>query len=168
MDISDKTKQIVESKAYFLELEKRLVNLESFVRNLSASGNLTHEQEERVAAVEDRLENVEDLQMVANLDLIRLKENLEKSQGGAVAQALFGEETPSQRKIEEIENLVGAIKKKVDEIESSKSYGKRTPAASGEEIKNLRKELDSFKKETEESVEIIVSSIKKMVEIIKR
>ncbi len=172
MDISDKTKQMVESKAYLLEIEKRLVSLESSMQNLSAGmqrGSLIPEQEQRVVAVEERLENVEDLQMVANLDLIRMREILEKLQGGAVAQpAVSGTEFSSQRKVGEIETIIAGLNRRVDAIASSNSYNKSaTETGAKEEIKNIKKELDSFKKETEESVKIIVNSVKKLAGRIK-
>lgn len=171
MIIEDKTKGNFENKAYLLELEKRLVNLESSAQNISASiqhGSLVPEQENRVVAVEERLENMEDLQMVANLDIIKMKEILEKStSAGEIAPAAAGYDEVSRKKIGEIEDSLNNLGRKFDSIESSKFSGKGA-AGAGDEIKKIKEDLASFKKETEESVKIIVSSIKKLAEKINR
>lgn len=175
MIIEDKTKGNVESRAYFLELEKRLVNLEASVQNMGAGmqrGNLNPEQEQRVVAVEDRLENMEDLQMVANLDIIKMKEILDKLQpSGELAQTAVGYDDFSRKKITELEDSLNSLGRKVDSVESSKFSGKGAAGAgagTSDEIKRIREELESFKKDTEESVKIIVSSIKKLAERMNR
>lgn len=166
MIIEDKTKGNFENKAYLLELEKRLVSLESSVQNIAAGmqrGSLAPEQEQRVAAVEDRLENTEDLQMVVSLDLIKMREILENPRSAGEFAPNMAADEPSRKKIGEIENIVNALDRKVNAIESSKLSGKSV-AGTGEEIKRLKENLESFEKETEESVKIIVSSIKKLAE----
>jgi len=174
MIIEDKTKGSVESKAYFLELEKRLVNLEASVQNINAGlqrGNLAPEQEGRVVAVEERLENMEDLQMVANIDIIKMKEIVDKFQpGGELTQTAVGYDDFSRKKITEIEDSLNVLGRKVDFIESPKLSGKGAAGAgaAGGEIRRMKDDLESFKKDTEESVKIIVSSIKKLAEIINR
>lgn len=177
MIIEDKTKGNVESKAYFLELEKRLVNLEASVQNIGVGmqrGNLNPEQEQRVLAVEDRLENMEDLQMVANLDIIKMKEILEKvTPAGEFAPTATGYDEFSRKKIAEFEDSLNNLGRKVDSIEPSKFPGKGAAAAgagagASDETKKMKEELASFKKETEESVRIIVSSIKKLAERMNR
>lgn len=174
MIIEDKTKGNVESKAYFLELEKRLVNLEASVQNIGAGlqrGNLSPEQEQRVVAVEDRLENMEDLQMVANLDIIKMKEILEKAAPAGEFAPAAGTDEFSRKKIAEIEDSLNILGRKVDSIESSKFSEKGAAGAgvaAGGEIRRMKEDLESFKKETEESVKIIVSSIKKLAEVINR
>ncbi|MBU3958137.1 MAG: hypothetical protein KKB25_03615 [Nanoarchaeota archaeon] len=171
MIIEDKTKGNAESKAYFFELEKRLVNLEASARNIGAGmqrGNLNPEQEQRVVAVEERLENMEDLQMVANIDIIKMKEILEKvTPAGEFAPSAVGYDEFSRKKIGEIEDSLNSLGRKVDSIESPKISGKGG-AGAGEEIRRMKEDLESFKKDTEESVKIIASSIKKLAEIINR
>lgn len=174
MIIGDKTRGNFENRDYFLELEKRLVSLESSVQNISMGmqrGNLNPEQEQRVVAVEDRLENMEDLQMVANLDMIKMKEVLEKTHpAGEFAPAAASDEF-SRKKIGEIEDSLNSLGRKVGSIESSMFSGKgASGAAAGnsDEIKRMKEELESFKKDTEESVKIIVSSIKKLAERARR
>lgn len=169
MIIEDKTKGNVESKAYFLELEKRLVSLEASVQNIGAGlqrGNLSPEQEQRVVAVEERLENMEDLQMVANLDIIKIKEALEKTApAGGFAPAAAGYDDFSRKKISEIEDSLNSLGRKIDSVESSKFSGKGAAGAgASDEIKRMRIDFESFKNDTEESVKIIVSSIKKLSE----
>ncbi|MFZ3077541.1 MAG: hypothetical protein WA139_03740 [Candidatus Aenigmatarchaeota archaeon] len=175
MIIEDKTKGNAENSAYFLELEKRLVNLEASVQNMGAGmqrGNLNPEQEQRVVAVEDRLENMEDLQMVANLDIIKMKEVLEKvTPAGEFAPTATGYDEFSRKKIAEFEDSLNSLGRKVDSIEPLKFSGKGAAAAgagASDEIKKMKEELASFKKETEESVKIIVSSIKKLAERMNR
>lgn len=170
MNIEDKTRGNFENKAYLLELEKRLVNLESSVQNIAAGmqrGSLSPEQEQRVAAVEDRLENTEDLQMVVNLDLIKMRNILEKTQSAGEFAPSMSTDEYSRKKIGEIENIVNILGRKVDDIESSKISGKGVAGAS-EEIKRLKEDMESFEKETEESVKIIVSLIKKLAEMANR
>lgn len=175
MIIEDKTKGNAESKSYFLELEKRLVNLEASVQNMGAGmqrGNLSPEQEQRVVAVEERLENMEDLQMVANIDIIKMKETLEKvTPAGELAPAAVGYDEFSRKKITEFEDSLNNLGRKFDSIESSKFSGKGAAGAgagTSDEIKRIREELTSFKRDTEESVKIIVSSIKKLAERMNR
>lgn len=156
--MSDDVKRMDEKyKAAFLEIEKRLVNLESSIEVVKGlqKGNLTPAQEQRVSAVEERLENVEDLQMLANLDLIKLKETVEKLTPGSFVQS--GQPIGSN---------VLFLEDKLKEIESRIS-GKTITGTDTEiknEIKSLKEDLESFKKETEESIKIIVGSIKKIAE----
>ena len=176
MNIEDKTKGNFENKAYLLELEKRLVNLEASVQNISAGlqrGNLNPEQEQRVVAVEDRLENMEDLQMVANIDIIKMKEALEKSApaGNFAASAAAGYDDFSRKKITEFEDSLNSLGRKVDSIESIRFSGKGAAgvgAGTSDEIKRMKEDFESFKKDTEESVKIIVSSIRKLAERMNR
>lgn len=169
MFADDKTKGNAENKACILGLEKKLANLEAMLQNVSMGmqrGNLNPEQEQRLAAVEERLENAEDLQMVANLDMIKIKDSMEKSCHGGESQLVFSQAAPSS-KCEELESLVSKLNKKIEFIESQRPQGKVLPGAGAEirgELIGLKKDLDSFKSETEESIKIIVSSIKKIAE----
>ncbi len=167
MIIGEKTKEIVESKANLLELEKRLVNIESSVQSIINSlhhGNLAPEQEQRVTAVEERLENVEDLQMVANLDLIKIKDAAEKIQPGVPGVLAPVGDDSFRKKIEEIESTMANMSRAINEIKSSKSHGNApADAALRNEIKGMRDDFASFRRETEESVKIIVESIKKII-----
>lgn len=169
MDISDKTKQIVDSKAYLLELEKRLVNIESSVQNLSASiqrGSLLPEQEGRVAVLEDRLENVEDLQMVANLDLIKLKEDAEKVPAGTYASMPEKSDSSMEKRVGDIEALLRKLEGAGTNVGGASGNGADIQAVR-KDIDNLRTDFASFKNETEEVIKVVISSIKRLSEVMK-
>jgi hypothetical protein len=168
MNIEDKTEGNPENRAYILELGRRVASIESSIQNLAGSirhGVLAPEQEQRVAAVEERLENVEDLQMVANLDLIKIKDAAERIQHGAPgALAPVGDDS-FRRKVEEIEGIMANMSRAMNEIKASKNQGNApADAALRNEIRGMRDDFASFRRETEESIRIIVESIKKIIE----
>ncbi len=200
MDNEGNTKDIAENRTYLLELEKRLANVESGLQNISRgfqSGNLAPEQEVRVATVEERLENVEDLQMVANLDLIKINDFIEKILAVEKQPTFFaGTSTPDlERRMNDAESALKRIEGMNFRPESQKAVAAQ-PAGSmqnvqeignrikqdAQEIRNetkqniqeirneisrMKTDFSSFKNETEEAIKVIISSIKRMSEVLK-
>ncbi len=169
MIIGSKPKDDAGNSSYS-RLEERVGSLESSLQDISGrmqEGNLTAEQEQRIATVEERLENAEDLQMVANLDIIRMKENIEKFHPGAefAPPAAGGAYNISQKRIDALESTVDNLFRKIEGSDSSKTQKVRAgaDAASGNEIRELEKEFESFKADTDESIKVIASSIKKLI-----
>ena len=200
MDMEGNTKDIAENRTYVLELEKRLANVESGLQNISRgfqSGNLAPEQEVRVATVEERLENVEDLQMVANLDLIKINDFIEKIPAVEKQPTFFaGTNAPDlERRVNDVESAL----KRIEDMNSRAEIRKvveEQPAGNmrniqeignlikqdAQEIRNetkqniqeirsdvirMKAEFSSFKGETEEAIKVIISSIKRMSEVLK-
>lgn len=178
MSVEDDLRRIDEKqKASFLQAEKRLASLESAIQNISLrmqQGGLAPEQEQRVASVEEKLEGVEDLQMVANLDLIKIREAAEKMEPGGFAarappagtgNALEGGALENlESRFEKLEEKVGDITSSGGSVSASKPTA---DIAARNDIKKMREDFESFRKETEDSVKIIVSSIKKIIERMK-
>lgn len=177
MDIGGKTRDAAEDKTYVLELEKRLGDVESALQNISRgfqSGNFAPEQEGRLAMVEERLENVEDLQMVANLDLIKMRDAIEKVPV-AIAQPSFiaGANTSGlERRVNDMES---ALRRFGDssQVELQKAgvaqpvAGKQDMQVIRNEISQMKNEFSSFKGETEEVIKAMISSIKRLSEVLK-
>ncbi len=175
MGVEDDLKRLDEKqKAALLQMEKRLVNLESGITELQSSitaGNLTQQQEQRVAAVEERLENTEDLEMLNRLDVIKIKEAIGKGEIGV--SAAHPADLMTQRRLDDLESALRNLNEKVSDFDTSKikelkgivDRAEKSGAGSSlKDINALREDFDSFKKETEESVEKIVLSIKKFAE----
>lgn len=178
MAVEDDVRRLDEKqKESFLQAEKRLVNLESAMQNLSLriqQGSLAPEQEQRVALVEEKLENVEDLQMVANLDIIKIREAVDKLQSGgagAYSGAAGTAASAPENMPADVESRLDRLEGRVDDIASAKSSGggraAKTEAPAAGEMKKMREDFESFRAETEESVKIIVNSIRKILEKIK-
>ncbi len=234
MDIGGNAKNAAENKAYVLGLEKRVASLEAYVQNISSymqRGSLAPEQEQRVAAVEDRLENAEDLLMVSNLDLIKMKDTVEKLPAAGTQQNFFAganagtnatalekrinhvesilksiedkaldanaevlgkkmndienlfkkiESKPSgtstlglEKRVNDVENVLKKIEGRVSGVEARKEVRVQLPANAQDmqsmknDISQLRTDFLSFKVETEEVVKAIISSIKRLSDVLK-
>lgn len=182
MSVEDDVKRLDEKmKISLLQAEKRLSNIESSLQNLSSGmqrGSLTTEQEGRVATVEERLENVEDLQMVANLDLLKMREFVEKLPEGAQPNAASATGNPVlENRVSGIESAIRKLENKVSEYGAERAIGEMHPAkpvGSAPEFEDLRKdisqlraEVSSFRSETEEVIKVIISSIKRLSEVLK-
>ncbi len=156
----------------YSRLEERIGNLESSLQNIYGrmrEGNLTAEQEQRIQTVEERLENAEDLQMVANLDIIRMKENIEKLRPGAdfAPPAAGAAYNISQKRIEALESNMDILRRKIEGSDFSRMQKARAgaDAASGNEVMELKKEFEFFRSDTEESVKVIAGLIKKILDM---
>ncbi len=159
MNVEDKIKKLEEKqKIMGFEIEKRLVALEQGFENIDLAfsrGALSEEQEKRVSKIEEKLETIEDQLMILNIDIIKLKEEIQSSvpcEGkGGVKDIII-----QNRRLNEIENMIKNL-----EANMSKGHAKIVGDA------DLRQEFESFKQETEENIEIIVESIKKILTKIK-
>ncbi len=174
MGVEDDLKRLDEKqKAALLQVEKRLVNLESAMVEFQShvsSVKLAPEQEQRVSAVEERLENTEDLEMLNRLDVIKIKESIGKGEIGAGVSVAHPADLMTQRRLDDLESALRSINEKVSDFDASKFKpgraiaGKKDAVEALDEIEDLKGELNSFRSETEQSVEKIVLSIKKLAE----
>lgn len=171
MSVEDDLKRIDEKqKAALLQVEKRLVNLESGLSELQSritAGVLTPQQEQRVTAVEERLENTEDLEMLNRMDIIKIKENIGAGTGAPVADAM------THKRLDDLESALRSLNEKfsafdtskIREVEKIMEKAERINAVKiSNDIDSLKEEFSSFRKETEDSMEKIVSSIRKIAE----
>lgn len=178
MNIENKAEENPENRAYILGLGRRVANMESSVQNLADSiqhGALIPAQEQRVMAVEERLDNLEDVQMVANLDLIKMKETLEKSPSGMQPGFSVGANIPDlEKRLNDVESLLKRIEGRPSAPGPQKTSGETRAAGSSrdiQEIKNqisqMKAELSSFKSDTEEVIKALISSVKRLSEVMR-
>lgn len=175
MGVEDDLKRLEEKhKVAMLQIEKRLVNLETGLTELQnriSLARLAPEQEQRVAAVEERVENAEDLEMLNRMDIIKMKEMLGKEGTGMPAADL----SIISRRIDDIESTLQGLNEKISvgTIDTSKIRGfekiieraeKIDAAKVSKNVEELKEDFDSFKKETEESIKKIVAISRRIIE----
>jgi len=155
MSVEEEIKRLEDKqKLLNFQIEKRLVALEHGLENINvafSSGALSEEQEKRVNNVEERLETIEDQLMMISIDVIKMKEEIH-SEIPAEGSKGIKDILIHNRRLNEIESMVKDIESRI-----AKSHVK----SGGND--SIRKDFESFKAETEENIEIIVDSIKKIL-----
>jgi prefoldin subunit 5 len=179
MKVEEEIKRLEEKqKVAFFQIEKRFAAiekaLEEFARKLyeleSGKGK------DKFIELEERVNDLEDLQMLTRLEIIKINESLKKSHLG-----LRPEEHPDisilNRRIDDLEKSVRDIESKISELkgienlERIKEFEDVIKRVEEVDVSLLEKKLEEikdeftrFKSEMEESMSIMTSLIKKIVE----
>ncbi len=148
MSLEREFKNFVEKqKIANFQIEKRLVALEQAMERINetlSKGGFSEYQERRMQDIENKLEQIEDQVMMLSVDNLRIRE---------IRESLEREKEKSRdievqnRRINELENMVRDLREKLAKVHGSE----------------LREEFEAFKVETEENIDAIVESLKKIL-----
>lgn len=135
---------------------------------------MDNEEKDKPVELEERLQDVEDAQMLTRLEIIKIRNSLKK--GGLDKKELESKDISIQSKrLDDLENMIKNLNEKISGLEAVKSLSKKdleklTKVSKREDFSSIKSELEelknnfeSFKNDTEEGIKIIVDSVKKVI-----
>ncbi len=143
-------------------LERRIEGLERFADQVFSDINqLREDTHKKLKELENRISDIEDLQLLTRIEVIKMKEFLEKTPLGGFSETL-------EPKIDFIEEKLNNIERKLEGGITISNNGSSEKLVELDDVKNeiekLKKEIQNIRKETNESVEKLSKIIKKLVE----
>ncbi len=151
--IEHKINEAVKTLTRRMEAVERTVD--SFYDQLE---KIKNEDIKVMKELEERVSDIEDLQIITRLELIKIREHLKKTPLGGFSDTF-------QPKIDEIEERISRLERKIEGGVSLENNGSSYDFDEiKDEIKKLKESIESVRKETEESIAKLSMIIKKLVD----
>lgn len=179
MGIEDDFKRFEEKQKFAnLQIDKRLAQLETIIENLRqyiSRGQLTPQQEQRVADLEERMGDIEDLQMLNRLDILQIKDAIKKISTAPIG--MLGEEITPAADISGLESRMAALEQSLAAGGESKVASmdlnihkmrlddlERVTKEAVDEIGKLKSSVENFREENNKKFGLLINALKRIAE----